>query len=75
VLGYQQSGCRADQRQRRRTNLLEIDAKRDPTKLSFKVHGTTVRTADAKSMRTKGIVGLRANHNHDLHIEGIAVHQ
>jgi hypothetical protein len=61
--------------QGRTTNLLEIDAKRDPTKVSFKVNGTTVHTADAKSMRTKGIVGLRANHNLDLHVEGFAVHQ
>jgi hypothetical protein len=57
------------------TNLLEIDAKLDPAKVSFKVNGTTVHTADAKSMRTKGIVGLRANHNLDLHVEGFAVHQ
>jgi hypothetical protein len=61
--------------QGRATNLLEIDAKRDPTKVSFKVNGTTVHTADAKSMGTKGIVGLRANHNLDLHVEGFAVHQ
>jgi hypothetical protein len=56
-------------------NLLEIDAKRDPGKVSFMVNGTTVHTADAGSMRTKGIVGLRANHNLDLHVEGFAVHQ
>ena len=61
--------------QGRATNLLEIDAKLDPAKVSFKVNGTTVHTADAKSMRTKGIVGLRANHNLDLHVEGFAVHQ
>jgi hypothetical protein len=61
--------------QGRATNLLEIDAKVDPSKVSFKVNGTTVHTADAKSMRTKGIVGLRANHNLDLHVEGFAVHQ
>ena len=59
----------------RAKNLLEIDAKRDPAKVSFKVNGTTVHTADAKSMRTKGTVGLRVNHNLDLHIEGFAVHQ
>jgi hypothetical protein len=59
----------------RTKNLLEIDAKRDPTKVSFKVNGTTVYTADAKNMRTKGIVGLRVNHNLDLHVEGFAVHQ
>jgi hypothetical protein len=59
----------------RATNLLEIDAKRDPIKVSFKVNGKTVYTADAKSMGLKGIVGLRANHNLDLHVEGFAVHQ
>lgn len=57
------------------TNLLEIDAKRDPRKVSFMVNGTTVHSADAGSLRTKGIVGLRANHNLDLHVEGFAVHQ
>jgi hypothetical protein len=55
------------------TNLLEIDAERDPGKVSFKVNGTTVHTTAAGSMRTKGIVGLRANHNLDLHVEGFAV--
>ena len=57
------------------TNLLEIDAKRDPAKLDFKVNGTTVYTTDAKAMSLKGIVGLRANHNLDLHVEGFALHQ
>jgi hypothetical protein len=61
--------------QGRTTNLLEIDAKQDPTKVSFKVNGTTVHTADAKSMSSKGIVGLRANHNLDLHVEGFDLHQ
>jgi hypothetical protein len=61
--------------QGRATNLLEIDAKKDPAKVSFKVNGTTVHTADAKSMNTKGIVGLRANHNLDLHVEGFDLHQ
>jgi hypothetical protein len=61
--------------QGRTKNLLEIDGKEDPSKVSFKVNGTTVHTADAKSMSTKGIVGLRANHNLDLHVEGFAVHQ
>jgi hypothetical protein len=57
------------------TNLLEIDAKQDPSKVDFKVNGQTVYTADAKSMDTKGIVGLRVNHNLDVHIEGFDVHQ
>lgn len=57
------------------TNLLEIDAKQDPRTVVFKVNGQTVYTADAKSMDLKGIVGLRANHNLDLHVEGFAVHR
>jgi hypothetical protein len=61
--------------QGRTKNLLEIDAKEDPAKVSFKVNGTTVHTADAKSMNTKGIVGLRVNHNLDVHIEGFDIHQ
>ena len=57
------------------TNLLEIDAKQNPSKIDFKVNGKTVYTADAKSMPVKGLVGLRVNHNLDLHVEGFAVHQ
>ena len=56
-------------------NRLEIDAKIDPSKVGFKVNGKTVYTADAKSLLLKGIVGLRVNHNLDLHVEGFAVHQ
>jgi hypothetical protein len=55
------------------TNLLEIDAKQDPRKVEFKVNGQTVYTADAKRMYLKGVVGIRANHNLDIHIEGFAV--
>lgn len=57
------------------TNLLEIDAKQDPSKVDFKVNGQTVHTANAKDMSTKGIVGIRVNHNLDLHIEGFDLHQ
>lgn len=57
------------------TNLLEIDAKQDPRTVAFKVNGQTVHTADAKSMDLRGIVGIRANHNLDLHVEGFAVHR
>ncbi|MGZ8391297.1 MAG: hypothetical protein ACXWWK_00500 [Gemmatimonadales bacterium] len=56
------------------TNLLEIDAKQDASKVIFKVNGQTVYTADA-STSIKGIVGLRANHNLDLHVEGFDLHQ
>jgi hypothetical protein len=57
------------------SNLLEIDAKQNPSKVSFKVNGQTVYTADARSMDTKGIVGLRVNHNLDVHIDGFALHR
>jgi hypothetical protein len=57
------------------TNLLEIDAKREPRKVDFKVNGQTVYTGDARSLNLKGIVGLRVNHNLDLHVEGFDVHQ
>jgi hypothetical protein len=57
------------------TNLLEVDAKRDPAKVSFKVNGQAVQTVDASSLDLKGIVGIRANHHLDLHIEGFAVHR
>jgi hypothetical protein len=57
------------------TNLLEIDAKQNPSKIDFKVNGQTVYTADAKNTSVKGIVGLRVNHNLDLHVEGFDLHQ
>jgi hypothetical protein len=57
------------------TNLLEIDAKRDPSTVAFKVNGTPVHTMPAKALRLAGIVGLRVNHNLDLQIQGFAVHQ
>jgi hypothetical protein len=57
------------------TNLLEIDAKQDLSKVGFKVNGQTVHTTDAKSMDAKGIVGLRVNHNLDVHIEGFDIHK
>jgi hypothetical protein len=57
------------------SNLLEIDAKRNPNKIDFKVNGQTVHTADAKEMDIKGIVGLRVNHNLDVHIQDFDLHQ
>jgi hypothetical protein len=57
------------------SNLLEIDAKQNPSKIEFKVNGQTVHTADAATTSVKGVVGLRANHNLDLHVEGFDLHQ
>jgi hypothetical protein len=57
------------------TNLLEVDAKQDPSKIEFKVNGQTVYSTAAKQLDLKGVVGLRVNHNLDVHIEDFAVHQ
>jgi hypothetical protein len=61
--------------QGRASNLLEIDAKQNPNRVEFKVNGQTVHAADAKTMDVKGIVGLRVNHNLDLHIQDFDLHQ
>lgn len=57
------------------TNLLEIDAKQNPNKIDFKVNGQTVHTSPATDMSIKGIVGLRVNHNLDVHIQDFDLHQ
>ncbi len=57
------------------TNLLEVDNKLDPSKVVFLVNGQKVYTTDAKGMDLDGIVGIRANHNLDLHVEGFDVHR
>jgi hypothetical protein len=57
------------------TNLLEIDHKRDPSKYVFMVNGQAVYTIDAKDAQADGIVGLRVNHNLDVHIDGFDVHR
>lgn len=57
------------------TNLLEVDNKRDPSRIAFLVNGQEVYATDAKSMALDGIVGLRVNHNLDVHIEGFDVHR
>lgn len=57
------------------TNLLEVDNKVDPSKVTFKVNGQDVYTTEAKSIDVDGIVGLRINHNLDVHVEGFDVHR
>lgn len=57
------------------TNRLEIDAKRDPGKVVFMVNGQPVYSTDAKAMDVNGVVGIRVNHNLDLHIDGFDVHR
>ena len=57
------------------TNLLEVDHKSDPAKVRFLVNGQEVYATDAKAMQTDGDVGLRVNHNLDVHVEGFDVHR
>jgi hypothetical protein len=57
------------------SNLLEIDAKSDPRRVGFKVNGKEVYWADPGLTELKGIVGLRVNHNLDVHIEGFDIHK
>jgi hypothetical protein len=57
------------------TNLLEVDNKRDPSRVGFLVNGQEVYATDAKGMALDGIVGIRTNHNLDVHIEGVDVHR
>lgn len=57
------------------TNKLEIDAKRDPRKVVFMVNGEPVHTMEAKAADVNGVVGIRVNHNLDLHIDGFDVHR
>ncbi len=57
------------------TNLLEIENKMDPSKVVFKVNSEPVYTLDAKATDVSGVVGIRVNHNLDVHIEGFDVHR
>lgn len=56
-------------------NLLEIDAKQDPSKVTYKVNGEAVYSQDAKAAGLNGVVGIRVNHNLDVHIDGFDVHR
>lgn len=57
------------------SNKLEIDGKVDPSKISFKVNGTVVHEMPSAGTDLNGAVGLRVNHNLDVHIDGFAVHK
>lgn len=57
------------------TNLLEVDNKVDSSKVTFKVNGQDVHTTDAKGIDVNGVVGLRVNHNLDVHVDGFDVHR
>ena len=55
------------------TNLLEIDHKSDPSRVMFKVNSEPVYTLDAKATDDSGVVGIRVNHNLDVHIDGFSL--
>jgi hypothetical protein len=56
------------------TNLLEIAGDATSKKVSFKVNGKTVHEMNATG-GTVGIIGIRMNHNLDVHVDGFAVHK
>jgi hypothetical protein len=53
-------------------NELSFEVGRDS--VTFMVNGKTVHTLPASQVDTKGVVGLRVNHNLNLHVQSIAVH-
>ena len=57
------------------TNMLEIAGDATTKKLTFKVNGKTVAELDAPGGNVAGIVGIRMNHNLDVHVAGFAVHK
>ena len=44
-------------------------------KVSFMVNGKEVYSIATAAVDTRGIVGLRVNHNLDVHVDGFAVHR
>ncbi|MGH7559953.1 MAG: hypothetical protein ACRENB_02930 [Gemmatimonadales bacterium] len=57
------------------THKLEISGDAKTRKLSFSVNGKKIHEMDAPESAFKGVVGLRVNHNIDVHIDGFAVHK
>lgn len=55
------------------TNKIEVQAQGG--KLKFTINGTDVHTMDATAAETNGIIGLRVNHNLEVHVAGFAVHR
>jgi len=57
------------------TNMLEVAGDAATKKLTFKLNGKTVATIDAPGGNVAGAVGIRMNHNLDVHVAGFAVHK
>jgi hypothetical protein len=58
-------------REGKATNQLEVVV--TPTKIGFLVNGKEVYSADPRLIDASGIVGLRVNHNLDLHVDSFAL--
>ena len=59
----------------KQTNMLEVAGDAATKKLTFKVNGKTVAEIDAPGGSVAGAVGIRMNHNLDVHVAGFAVHK
>jgi hypothetical protein len=57
------------------TNKLEIAGDAATKKLKFSVNGKQVAEIDAPGGSVAGLVGIRMNHNLDVHVDGFAVHK
>ena len=53
---------------------LEIDASKAGT-VRFLVNGQAVHEMAADANAINGLIGLRVNHNLDVHVDGFAVHK
>ena len=53
----------------------KIEAQWTDGKLVFRINGTQVYSMDATAAQATGFVGLRVNHNLDVHVDGFALHQ
>jgi hypothetical protein len=53
------------------TNRLEVTM--DKTRLVFRVNGKEVYSADPRLIDTRGVAGLRVNHNLDVHVQSFEV--
>jgi hypothetical protein len=57
------------------TNKLEVAGDAATKKLKFSVNGKQVAEIDAPGGSVAGLVGIRMNHNLDVHVDGFAVHK
>jgi hypothetical protein len=57
------------------TNLLAIEVKQKSNQVLFMANGQTVDSITATADDLEGVIGIRANHDLDLHIGGFAIHR